>query len=123
MHCKVPRRVKMRLSAASGPKAQQCIRSSGFQLNEILLWVFSGEILGVSLVVKRKVLAVLLVDSLHFLVTICILPPVEESGRYRQCSHNHKDDYCNDTCKVKGFCSISDITFQSSMWLNVLTLL
>lgn len=81
-------------------KNHHLTRHSGFLLNDILLWVFTGDALGISLVAKRKILAVFLPDFLHLLVSICLFSPVEESGRYRKSSHNHKDHNSDDTCRA-----------------------
>lgn len=84
-------------SPASAPKPS---RSAGLRLNEILLWVFTRDVLGVRLVVEREILAVLLFDF-HFLVPIRLFPLVEESGGYRQAGHNHENHHCYDTCNAE----------------------
>lgn len=104
MQCKVLRRG--RTTPPSAPSAPETTSSSGhqgLQLNEVLLLVFTGDVLGVSLVAERKIWALLLLDSLHILIPIRLLSPVEESGRYRQASHNHKDHHRYHTCKVEEF--------------------
>ena len=67
--------------------------------DEILLWVFRGDVLGFRLVVEMEILAVFLFDSLHFLVPVRLFSPVEESGRYRQDGHNHEDHHRYDPCR------------------------
>ena len=101
VHCKVPMGVGTLLSTPSALKHQQYISSSGLLLDEILLWVFRGEILRVGLVVERKIWTVLLFDSLPFLVSMCVLPPVEKPGKYSQAGQNHKDDNSYDSCNTK----------------------
>uniref|UniRef100_A0A8C6KSN6 Uncharacterized protein n=1 Tax=Nothobranchius furzeri TaxID=105023 RepID=A0A8C6KSN6_NOTFU len=87
-------------SAASSEK-QQLVGPPGLQLDEELLWVFPGNILGVCLAVVGEILAIFLLDSLHFLGLICFFSSVEESGSYGQGGHNHKDDNSYDTCKAE----------------------
>lgn len=78
----------------SAPRA----RSSRLRSNKILLWVFSGDTLGVSLVVEREILAVLLFDARHLLVSVRLFSSVEESDGHRQDSHDHKDHHGDDAC-------------------------
>lgn len=80
----------------------QFIRKSDIRLNEILLWVFTGGVLGVGLVVEREIRAVVLIDSLHFLVSVRLFSPVEESGGYRQAGHDHKDHHRYEACEEGG---------------------
>lgn len=78
--------------------------STGHQasgLDEILLRVFTTDILRVHLVVEGEILAVFLFDALHFLVSICLFPPVVESCCYPQDGQNHKDHHCNEACKLE----------------------
>ena len=70
--------------------------------NEILLWVFTGGVLRVGLVVEWEIRAVVLIDSLHFLVSVRLFSPVEESGRYRQAGHDHKDHHRYEACEGGG---------------------
>lgn len=79
------------------PHFQQLLSSPGLQLNEKLLGVFGGDVLGVGLVVEREILAVFLFDFFHLLVSIRLFSSVEESGSNCQGSDNHKDGYSYDT--------------------------
>lgn len=76
-------------------------RQGGRGLDEILLWVFVGDVLRVCRVAEGEVLAVFLFDALHFLVSIRLLFPVEVSAGYRQDHHDDEDHHCDDACKVK----------------------
>lgn len=96
-----PRRGTDTIVCSLSPKNHEFIGPSGLQSNEILLRVFTGDVLGVRLVVEGEIWAVLLRDSPHLLVGVGFFSPVEESGCYCQASHNHKDDHCNDTCEVE----------------------
>lgn len=78
-------------------------RQGGRGLDEILLWVFVGDVLRVRRVAEGEVLAVFLFDALHFLVSIRLLFPVEVSAGYRQDHHDDEDHHCDDACKVKNF--------------------
>ena len=79
--------------------------ASGLQLNEILLSIFAGDVLGVRLVAERKIGAVLRFDPLRFLVPVRLFSPVEEPGRYRQAGHDHEDHHSDHTCKLGGIYS------------------
>lgn len=76
-------------------------RQGGRGLDEILLWVFVGDVLRVRRVAEGEVLAVFLFDALHFLVSIRLLFPVEVSAGYRQDHHDDEDHHCDDACKVQ----------------------
>ena len=70
------------------------------QSHKILLWVFTGHVLGVWLVVEREIWAVVLFDALHFLVPVRFSSPVEESGGYGKAGHHHKDHHRYDACEA-----------------------
>lgn len=95
----------LRRERTTCPRLSATTSSTGHQegLDEILLWVFARDVLRVRLVVEGEVLAVFLFDALHFLVSVRLFFPVEESGAYRQDGHNDKDHHCNDACKAEDF--------------------
>lgn len=65
-------------------------------LDEVVLWVFTGNVVGVRLV-EGEVLAVLL---FHILGLIRFFSQIQEPGRYHQTSHSHEDPRRYDTCKA-----------------------
>lgn len=81
------------LVASSGSKAPV--------LNEILLWVFTADVVRVSLVAEGKVLAVFLFDVVHFLVLIRLFPSAVELRCDTQDGQNDKDHHCDDSCKTE----------------------
>lgn len=78
-------------------KQQQLMGSGGLLSDEILLWVFRGEGLGIRLIVEGKLRTVLPFDPLPLLVLEGVFPSVQESGSYGQAGHGHKDDHSYDT--------------------------
>lgn len=84
------------LEASSGSKGRQAAA-----LNKILLWMFTADVLRVSLVAEGEVLAVSLFDVVHILVLIRFFPPAVELGGNTQDGQNDKDHYCDDACKTE----------------------
>lgn len=82
-------------------KHQQQVGSSELLLDKVLLWVFSGQILRVSLGVKRKIWTIFLFDAIPLLVSMRVLPPVQVSGSDSKAGQNHEDDDSYDACNVE----------------------
>lgn len=85
------------LEASSGSNGRQAA-----ELDKILLWMFTANVLRVSLVAEGEVLAVFLFDVIHVLVLIRLFPPAVELGGNTQDGQNDKDHDCDDACKFKG---------------------
>lgn len=84
------------LEASSGSKGRQ---AAG--LNEILLWMFTADVLRVSLVAEGEVLAVFLFDVVRFLVLIRLFLSAVELGGNTQDGQNDKDHHCDDACNTE----------------------
>lgn len=80
------------LEASSGSKSRQT------PLNEVLLWMFTADVL---LVAEGKVLAVFLFDVVPFLVLIRLFPSAVELSCNTQDGQNDKDHHCDDACETE----------------------
>lgn len=84
------------LEASSGSRGRQAA-----VLNKILLWVFTADVLRVSLVAEGEVLALFLFDVVHVLVLIRLFPSAVDLGGNPQDGQNDKDHDCDDACKTE----------------------